>query len=186
MEIFSKNPQEKTPISEVGDITNAVSTGTPITSAAGEYMQNLPPDKEHSLLWLIDTGIQQSKEFCVKADLPEPATAIYENFSRPLLNKALLHYIPDTGNVQSPAACLMLGLAGVAACYIPVLIAMQQKRTEAPQTPDTPRNEVSIQNAVKPQAQAAQQATEAAEEENKKPSISDLIIEKFSVNSGQL
>jgi hypothetical protein len=80
----------------------------------------------------------------------------------------------------------MLGFAGVAACYIPVLIAMQQKRTEAPQTPDTPRNEVSIQNAVKPQAQAAQQATEAAEEENKKPSISDLIIEKFSVNSGQL
>ncbi len=85
------------------------------------------PDKDHAALALIDIAIDQSFEYCKKEGLPEPNTALWENFSRPFMNRALWHYCPDD-IPDSPVLCLILGSAGIGIMYIPIIMALMEKQ----------------------------------------------------------
>ncbi|ADN37057.1 hypothetical protein Mpet_2310 [Methanolacinia petrolearia DSM 11571] len=85
---------------------------------------------DHPFIALIDIGVNESATYCKKEGLPEPNLSLWENFSREFLNKALWHYAPDGDIPDSPILCLILGMGGLSACYIPVILAVIDKQKE--------------------------------------------------------
>ncbi|WP_290595839.1 MULTISPECIES: hypothetical protein [unclassified Archaeoglobus] len=97
---------------------------------AGEEKPEKIPEEDHPAIALLDLAVKQSVEFCKSQGLPEPNMAIYENFSRPFLNKAFWHYLPEGDLPDDPKLALLLGIAGLGFAYIPTIMAFWKKQKE--------------------------------------------------------
>lgn len=83
---------------------------------------------DHPGIALLDIAIQESVHFCEKEGYPSPNLTLWHNFSRGFLNKSLWHYFPSGAEPESPAICALIGIAGLAVCYTPVIIAFYEKK----------------------------------------------------------
>jgi len=92
-----------------------------------------PPVEEkgdHPAIAILDIAVKQSGEFLKTEGLPPANNAVYEHFSKPFLNTALWHYLPDGSIPDDPRVALALGVGGLALAFTPTLLALNQKRTE--------------------------------------------------------
>lgn len=85
---------------------------------------------DHPVLTILDMGIKQSGDYLKKQNLPPANNDVYENFSKPFLNEAAWHYLPDGSLPDDPRFALVLGVAGLGLAFAPTLIAVYQKKEE--------------------------------------------------------
>ncbi len=94
--------------------------------------------EDHPGITLLDMAFEQSSEYCKKNNLPPPNAKVYQDFSRPFLNKAFWHYFPEGNLPDSPKVALLLGVTGLGLAYIPTIIAYyDRKRKEVEHSPET-------------------------------------------------
>lgn len=86
--------------------------------------------RDHPAVAILDMALKQSGEFLRKQGLPPANNAVYESFSKPFLNTALWHYLPDGSIPDDPRVALALGVGGLALAFTPTLIALNQKKAE--------------------------------------------------------
>ncbi len=154
------------------DISDELTINAEGEPGEGPFMEAGPHNaqlggQDHPGLALIDMAIDQSVIYCKKHAIPEPNLTLWEDFSRPLMNKSLWHYVPTGADPESPALCLALGLSGIGAAYIPVIMhfhAQKQKETqqlEGQDKPpvDTPKSKIN--QGINPQAKADIKEAEA-------------------------
>ncbi len=84
--------------------------------------------EDHPGIALLDMAFEQSIEYCGKNNLPPPNTKVYQDFSRPFLNKAFWHYFPEGNLPDSPKVALLLGVAGLGMAYIPTIMAYYDRK----------------------------------------------------------
>jgi len=75
-------------------------------------------------------AVKQSGGYLEKQHLPPPNTDVYEDFSKPFLNTACWHYLPDGGLPDDPRVALALGVGGLALAFAPTLIALYERKEE--------------------------------------------------------
>ena len=75
-------------------------------------------------------AIKQSAVFLKEQGLPPANNAVYESFSKPFLNEALWHYLPEGTLPDDPRFALVMGVAGLGLAFSPTLIALYHKREE--------------------------------------------------------
>ncbi len=85
---------------------------------------------DHPGIALLDMAISTGADYCKKERLPPPNEALYEGFSRPFLNSALWHYMPDGSVPDDPRLGLLAGVAGLALACAPTAIAVYQREEE--------------------------------------------------------
>jgi len=74
-----------------------------------------PPVEEkgdHPAITILDMAVKQSGEYLRKEGLPPANNAVYEHFSKPFLNTALWHYLPDGSILTIPASPWLSASAG--------------------------------------------------------------------------
>lgn len=92
-----------------------------------------PPKEEkgdHPALALLDMAVKQSGEYLRSQHLPPANNAVYEHFSKPFLNDALWHYLPDGSLPDDPRLALALGVGGLGLAFAPTLIALNRRKEE--------------------------------------------------------
>lgn len=92
-----------------------------------------PPKEEkgdHPVITILDMAVKQSGEYLRKQNLPPANNAVYEHFSKPFLNDALWHYLPDGSLPDDPRLALALGVGGLGLAFAPTLIALYHRREE--------------------------------------------------------
>lgn len=173
------------------DITEATITGidvqaptsdpgqrppTPTTGAPGiSIPAPAPTEQDHAGIALLDIAIAESVKYCEKEGYPAPNTALWDGFSRGFLNKALWHYFPSGTAPESPAVCALIGVAGLAVCYTPVILAFyekKQKEAEAEkrkQIDKHNRKTAALRAAQRQQGAPAAVTEEDTEEETEEP-----------------
>lgn len=85
---------------------------------------------DHPVVTVLDMAVKQSGEFLRKQNLPPANTAVYESFSKPFLNEACWHYLPDGGLPDDPRVALALGVGGLALAFAPTLVALYERKEE--------------------------------------------------------
>ena len=85
---------------------------------------------DHPAIALLDMAISTGADYCKKERLPPPNESLYEGFSRPFLNSALWHYLPDGSVPDDPRLGLLAGVAGLALACAPTAIAVYQREEE--------------------------------------------------------
>ncbi len=119
------------------------------------------PTESHPAIILLDMAVQQSVEFCKSQKLPPPNMTVYENFSKPFLNKALWYYFPEGNLPDDPKVVLLLGVAGLGLAYIPTIMAFWKKgKKEKKEKPKTEKEE------LKEKAEKAREEVEAKIDED--------------------
>jgi len=88
------------------------------------------PQGDHPVVTILDMAVRQSGEMLKKQSLPPANNDVYTNFSRPFLNEAAWHYLPDGALPDDPRFALALGVGGLALAFAPTLIAVYQKQEE--------------------------------------------------------
>ena len=114
--------------------------------------------EDHPGIALLDMAFGQSIEYCRKNNLPPPNIKVYQDFSRPFLNKAFWYYFPEGNLPDSPKVALLLGVAGLGMAYIPTIMAYYDRK----------RKEVE-QSTEKKEAEEEQKAEEVKKEKEKTP-----------------
>ncbi len=129
-------------------------TTTDKPAKAGETAPALVPEQtDHPGIALLDIAIEESVRFCEKEHFPPPNLSLWQNFSRGFLNKSLWHYFPTGAEPDSPAICALIGIAGLAVCYTPVIIAFyeqkqrQKKDDETKQIAEHNRKNIEMKQA---------------------------------------
>jgi len=99
-------------------------------AGAGGGDRSPPPEDrgDHPVVTILDMAVSQSGVYLKKQGLEPPNSAVYESFSRPFLNTAAWHYLPDGSIPDDPRIALVLGVAGLGLAFAPTLIAVYQKR----------------------------------------------------------
>ncbi len=115
--------------------------------SASETENSEKQESEHAALVFLDLAVAQSVEYCQKNDLPQPYTSLWTDFSRPLLNKSLNHYMPSSVEPDNPALCLGMGVIGVAVAYMPVFLEIQKRKNQSEQKPK-PKTEKIIEEEI--------------------------------------
>ena len=85
---------------------------------------------DHPVLTILDMAVKQSGVFLKKQGLEPPNCAVYESFSKPFLNEAAWHYLPDGTLPDDPRLALALGVGGLALAFGPTLIALYERKEE--------------------------------------------------------
>lgn len=85
---------------------------------------------DHPGIALLDMAIKTGGDYARKERLPPPNEALYEGFSRPFLNSALWHYLPDGSVPDDPRLGLLAGVAGLALACAPTAIAVYRREEE--------------------------------------------------------
>lgn len=85
---------------------------------------------DHPAMAILDMAVKQSAVFLKEQGLPPANNAVYESFSKPFLNEALWHYLPEGTLPDDPRFALVMGVAGLGLAFSPTLIALYQKREE--------------------------------------------------------
>ncbi|MDP2816118.1 MAG: hypothetical protein Q8O19_05505, partial [Rectinemataceae bacterium] len=112
-----------------GDTSEPAKTPVAKPAKGGDPLPALAPVKEdHPGIALLDIAIEESVRYCEKEGYPAPNLSLWHNFSRGFLNKSLWHYFPSGAEPESPAICALIGIAGLAVCYTPVIIAFYEKK----------------------------------------------------------
>ena len=88
------------------------------------------PKGDHPCLVILDMAVKQSAVYLKKQGLPPANNDVYENFSKPFLNEAAWHYLPDGSLPDDPRFALALGVGGLALAFAPTLLALYQKQEE--------------------------------------------------------
>ncbi len=91
-------------------------------AAAGEDLG------DHPCLAILDMAVKQSGVYLAKQGLPPANNAVYESFSKPFLNEACWHYLPDGSLPDDPRFALVLGVAGLGLAFAPTLIALYERK----------------------------------------------------------
>jgi hypothetical protein len=113
----------------------------------------VPEQADHPGIALLDIAIEESVRYCEKEHFPPPNLSLWQNFSRGFLNKSLWHYFPTGAEPDSPAICALIGIAGLAVCYTPVIIAFyeqkqrENKEEQKKQIADNNRKNVEMRQA---------------------------------------
>lgn len=110
----------------VGSVENADTDGVDIRDIEDSAI----PQEDHPALALLDIAVSESVNYCKVERLPPPNLALWEKFSRSMLNRSLWHYFPDGDLPDSPAVCMLLGVGGLAICYVPVALAVYRREAE--------------------------------------------------------
>jgi len=157
-------PEEKQDdFSSLKDLTDVVTIdgGTAAPDAApgtgaAKVAPALPaPGEEkgdHPGIALLDIAIEESVRYCEREHMPPPNLALWQNFSRGFLNKSLWHYFPSGVEPESPAICALIGVAGLAVCYVPVIIAFYQKKKDEQAVEERKRIEAHNQKVAERRA----------------------------------
>jgi len=111
---------------------------------------------DHPVIYILDMAVKQGGEYLKGEGLPPPNNAVYENFSKPFLNDALWHYLPDGGVPDDPRIALVLGVAGLGLAFAPTMIALWHRRQEEE------RKEQERQNQQRREREAKQNQNEQA------------------------
>lgn len=149
--------------SSLKDITEDVITidsgspAAPVTgTGAAKVAPALPAASEekgdHPGIALLDIAIEESVRYCEREHMPPPNLSLWHNFSRGFLNKSLWHYFPSGAEPESPAICALIGVAGLAVCYTPVIMAWYQKKKEELAAEDAKRIEAHNQKVAEVRA----------------------------------
>lgn len=85
---------------------------------------------DHPVVTVLDMAVKQSGEFLRKQNLPPANTAVYESFSKPFLNEACWHYLPEGNLPDDPRFALVMGVVGLGLAFSPTLIALYHKKEE--------------------------------------------------------
>ncbi|MDD4484256.1 MAG: hypothetical protein PHD55_07820 [Methanoregula sp.] len=85
---------------------------------------------DHPVVTVLDMAMKHSGGYLEKQHLPPPNTDIYKDFSKPFLNEACWHYLPDGGLPDDPRVALALGVGGLALAFAPTLIALYERKEE--------------------------------------------------------
>lgn len=129
-------------------------------SAAGEERG------DHPVLTILDMAVKQSAVYLKKQGLPPANNDVYENFSKPFLNDAAWHYLPDGSLPDDPRFALVVGVAGLGLAFAPTLIAVYQRGEE-----EKKREE---QEKKRRKQRREEESSEGEEEENsmqRKPDV---------------
>lgn len=134
------------------DVTDMVTIGdaepgkTPVPKE--KVSESLPvpatAQEDHPGIALLDIAIEESVRYCEKEGFPAPNLTLWHNFSRGFLNKSLWHYFPSGTEPESPAICALIGVAGLAVCYTPVIIAFYEKKQK--EGKETERKKIDAHN----------------------------------------
>jgi hypothetical protein len=128
---------EKNNFESLKDLTDFVTIEGPAPGTADKTAKStgaapaLVPTAEqgdHPGIALLDIAIEESVRYCEKEHFPPPNLSLWQNFSRGFLNKSLWHYFPTGAEPDSPAICALIGIAGLAVCYTPVIIAFYEAK----------------------------------------------------------
>lgn len=123
-------------------------------AAAGEDLG------DHPVLVILDMAVRQSGTYLDKQGLPAPNNAVYESFSKPFLNEAAWHYLPDGSLPDDPRFALVLGVAGLGLAFAPTLIALYERKE---------REEEEKRREKRRKQKRREEEDEAEEEEKRKP-----------------
>lgn len=85
---------------------------------------------DHPALTILDMAVNQSGVYLRKQGLPAANNDIYESFSKPFLNTAAWHYLPEGNLPDDPRIALALGVAGLGLAFAPTLIAVYHQKKE--------------------------------------------------------
>ncbi|WOX55058.1 hypothetical protein R6Y95_06170 [Methanoculleus palmolei] len=85
---------------------------------------------DHPAISILDMAVKQSGVYLKKNGLPGANNDVYEHFSKPFLNDALWHYLPDGTIPDDPRLALVIGAGGLALAFAPTLIALYERKEE--------------------------------------------------------
>lgn len=85
---------------------------------------------DHPAISILDMAVRQSGVYLQKQGLPPANNDVYENFSKPFLNTACWHYLPDGDLPDDPRIALALGVAGLGLAFLPTALAVYQRKEE--------------------------------------------------------
>ena len=85
---------------------------------------------DHPVVTVLDMAVKQSGELLKKQNLPPANNDVYTSFSRPFLNEAAWHYLPDGTLPDDPRFALALGVGGLALAFAPTLLALYERKEE--------------------------------------------------------
>jgi len=88
------------------------------------------PQGDHAVVTLLDMAIETGGDYLKKEGYPPPNDSIYKHFSRPFLNKAAWHYLPDEQLPDDPKIALLLGVGGLVLAFAPTLMEVYKRRQE--------------------------------------------------------
>jgi|GEM_PF-2206343 hypothetical protein len=87
------------------------------------------PDSPHPLTEMLDMTIKYTDEHAEKLrnqgiDVPEVNQPLWENFGKPLLNRAFWYYLPESDGMDDPKVALVVGGGLTAFAVAPALIGI--------------------------------------------------------------
>ena len=85
---------------------------------------------DHPVVTVLDMAMKHSGGYLQKQNLPPPNVDVYKDFSKPFLNEAAWHYLPDGTLPDDPRLALALGVGGLALAFGPTLIALYERKEE--------------------------------------------------------
>jgi len=110
---------------------------------------------DHPVIYILDMAVKQGGEYLRGEGLPPPNNAVYENFSKPFLNDALWHYLPDGGVPDDPRIALVLGVAGLGLAFAPTMIALWHRQQEEERKEQERQNQQRREREARQSEQAA-------------------------------
>jgi len=144
---------------------------------------------DHPVIYVLDLAVKQSGEYLKGEGLPPPNNAVYENFSKPFLNDALWHYLPDGGVPDDPRIALALGVAGLGLAFAPTMIALwhrrqEEEKREQERQKQQKREREARQNPNEQAAQTEEDTQDHEEREQERQSPSDYPNWLTRIESG--
>lgn len=85
---------------------------------------------DHPVVTVLDMAMKHSGGYLQKQNLPPPNVDVYKDFSKPFLNEAAWHYLPDGTLPDDPRLALALGVGGLALAFAPTLVALYERKEE--------------------------------------------------------
>lgn len=110
----------------IDDTEERPDRGGPEAAAGGPAK----PQGDHPVVTVLDMAMKHSGGYLQKQNLPPPNVDVYKDFSKPFLNEAAWHYLPDGTLPDDPRLALALGVGGLALAFAPTLLALYQKQEE--------------------------------------------------------
>lgn len=84
------------------------------------------------LVGIMDQMIITSPKMLEKRGYPSPNLEIWDDWAKPNLSKAFNAYVPEgiTEKLESPLACLFIGLGALVVVFLPVILHFMEKKQE--------------------------------------------------------
>ena len=127
---------------------------------------------DHPVVTVLDMAVKHSGDYLKKQNLPPANTAVYEDFSKPFLNEAAWHYLPDGGLPDDPRVALALGVGGLALAFAPTLIALYERKEEEK------KREEQEKKRKKERREEAEEGEEEKEEKEERQVIKNPVTGK--------